>query len=150
MDYINVKNRGNTQVDLMNIMRWRVPPYLQNLPEFTGLLEKFDEKLARMLLPYAEGFPRRRGYSDEHRKMINPITIDHVARRWYSGEDRNEPDPSFGTSTTRVKSPDFEGASTGLSSTKGKGKEKATRFDQEDGGNFGNVSVFLSRVRCAR
>ena len=51
LDEVSMKIPGQKHTALMKIMKWRLPPYLQDDPKIIDAINRFDDKLARLLMP---------------------------------------------------------------------------------------------------
>ena len=71
-----MKIPGQKHTALMQMMKWRLPPYLQSDLAIVDAINRFDDKLARLLLPYANSIAQRRDYSGPFADAVHPVTVD--------------------------------------------------------------------------
>ena len=71
-----MKISGQKHTALMKMFKWRLPSYLLEDMAIVDAINRFDEKFARLLIPYANDIANRRTYSGPFADAIRPVSID--------------------------------------------------------------------------
>ena len=74
LDEICMKIGGQTHTTLMKIFRWRLPLCLSEDTAVVDAINRFDDKLARLLLPFANNIANRRSLPLTH-VPCSPTTV---------------------------------------------------------------------------
>ena len=77
LDEISMKIPGQKHTALMRMIKWRLPSYLQSDPKIIDAINRFDDKLARLLLPFANDIAKHGSYSPPFAEAVCPVTLDN-------------------------------------------------------------------------
>lgn len=75
-DKINLKDKHQTNIDLIKTMQLHASPALTEIPGVREAFNRLERSLSKLLIPYMNAIAIRRGFSADHQAMINPLSVD--------------------------------------------------------------------------